>query len=314
MTSTATLPTTAGRSIVEINSLSKSFKDVTAVDDLSFSVEPGQVCGLLGPNGAGKTTTLRMLVGLIGPTSGSARLFGELVRPGAPELARVGALVEQAAFAPNLSGMANLRLWWQAGGGRMADADLDGALAVAGLGDAVHRKVKGYSQGMKQRLGLAQALLHRPSVLFLDEPTDGVDPVGRKQIRDLLLAERARGVTIFINSHLLGEVEQLCDRVAILKKGQLALVGTVPEVVGDKSTWLVGFDGPPPGDQRWQSARLVPSGTAGLWRLTLDSAGGIDRFLDEARGRGLLLRHLERERGTLEEIYLQLADAGGPSS
>jgi ABC-2 type transport system ATP-binding protein len=151
-------------------------------------------------------------------------------------------------------------------------------------------------------------------VLFLDEPTDGVDPVGRKQIRDLLLAERARGVTIFLNSHLLGEVEQLCDRVAILKKGQLALVGTVPEVVGDKSTWLVGFDGLLPRDHTWQSGRLIPSSTAGLWRLSLDSADGIDRFLDEARGRGLLLRHLERERGTLEEIYLQLADAGGPSS
>jgi ABC-2 type transport system ATP-binding protein len=109
-------------------------------------------------------------------------------------------------------------------------------LELLGLAGRERLRIRGYSKGMKQRLGLAQALLHRPSVLFLDEPTDGVDPVGRKQIRDLLLAERARGVTIFINSHLLGEVEQLCDRVAILKKGQLALVGTVPEVVGDRAT------------------------------------------------------------------------------
>jgi len=166
---------------------------------------------------------------------------------------------------------------------------------------------------MKQRLGLAQALLHRPSVLFLDEPTDGVDPVDRKQIRDLLLAERARGVTIFINSHLLGEVEQLCDRVAILRRGQVAVSGTVGDLAGDRATWLVGFEGPA-ADHPWRSGRLSPGGRPGLWRLELESPAGLDGFLDEARDRGLRLRHLERERGTLEEIYLRLAGADGSPS
>ena len=242
MTSTATLPTTAGRSIVEINSLSKSFKDVTAVDDLSFSVEPGQVCGLLGPNGAGKTTTLRMLVGLIGPTSGSARLFGELVRPGAPELARVGALVEQAAFAPNLSGMANLRLWWQAGGGRMADADLDGALAVAGLGDAVHRKVKGYSQGMKQRLGFARLLLSRPELLILDEPTNGLDPGEIKEIRDLVRRIAETGSSVLLSSHHLAEVEQTCSHVVVMDRGRLVTAGTVESIISASGTVVIEVD------------------------------------------------------------------------
>ena len=242
MTSTATLPTTAGRSIVEIDSLSKSFKDVTAVDDLSFSVEPGQVCGLLGPNGAGKTTTLRMLVGLIGPTSGSARLFGELVRPGAPELARVGALVEQAAFAPNLSGMANLRLWWQAGGGRMADADLDGALAVAGLGDAVHRKVKGYSQGMKQRLGFARLLLSRPELLILDEPTNGLDPGEIKEIRDLVRRIAETGSSVLLSSHHLAEVEQTCSHVVVMDRGRLVTAGTVESIISASGTVVIEVD------------------------------------------------------------------------
>ena len=136
----------------------------------------GQVCGLLGPNGAGKTTALRMLVGLIQPTAGEARLFDRVVRPGSPELARVGTMIEHAAFVPHLSGMRNLRLWWEAGGAPWADADLDGALAVAGLGDAIERRVKTYSQGMRQRLGLARVLLGRPELLLLDEPTNGLDP------------------------------------------------------------------------------------------------------------------------------------------
>ena len=306
---------TAIEHVVSVRLLQKHYGPLRALGGVSLDVERATVFGLLGQNGAGKTTLIKILLGMLAPTSGAAHLLGQPV--GSVDARReVGYLPEDHRLPEYHTGPSLLDVYGGLQGlprqeRRHRAAEL---LELLGLAGREKLRIRGYSKGMKQRLGLAQALLHRPSVLFLDEPTDGVDPVGRKQIRDLLLAERARGVTIFINSHLLGEVEQLCDRVAILKKGQLALVGTVPEVVGDKSTWLVAFDGPPPGDPTWQSGRLVPSSTAGLWRLTLDSANGIDRFLDEARGRGLLLRHLERERGTLEEIYLQLADAGGPSS
>jgi len=306
---------TAIEHVVSVRLLQKHYGPLRALGGVSLDVERATVFGLLGQNGAGKTTLIKILLGMLAPTSGSAYLLGRPV--GSVEARReVGYLPEDHRLPEYHTGPSLLDVYGGLQGlprqeRRRRAAEL---LDMLGLAGREKLRIRGYSKGMKQRLGLAQALLHRPSVLFLDEPTDGVDPVGRKQIRDLLLAERARGVTIFINSHLLGEVEQLCDRVAILKKGQLALAGTVSEVVGEKSTWLVGFDGPPPSDHRWNSARLTPAGTEGLWRLHLEAATSIDRFLDEARGRGLHLRHLQQERGTLEEIYLQLADAGGPSS
>jgi ABC-2 type transport system ATP-binding protein len=301
--------------VATTRSLEKHYGPLRALGGVSLDVERATVFGLLGQNGAGKTTLIKILLGMLAPTSGSAELLGRPV--GSVDARRdVGYLPEDHRLPEYHTGPSLLDMYGGLQGlprreRRHRAAEL---LDLLGLAGREKLRVRGYSKGMKQRLGLAQALLHRPSVLFLDEPTDGVDPVGRKQIRDLLLAERARGVTIFINSHLLGEVEQLCDRVAILKQGRVAVLGAVGDVVGDKSTWLVGFDGPLPGDERWQSARLAPAGTAGLWRLELDSADGIDRFLDEARGRGLRLRHLERERGTLEELYLRLAGAGEPSS
>ncbi|HEX2850280.1 MAG TPA: ATP-binding cassette domain-containing protein [Acidimicrobiales bacterium] len=217
--------------VVVIDGVSKHFGAVAAVDDLSFAVTRGQVCGLLGPNGAGKTTTLRVLVGLERPSAGRARLFGADVAPAAPALRRVGAMVEQAAFVPHLSGMTNLRLWWEAGGGRLRDADLDGALEVAGLGDAVHRKVRTYSQGMKQRLGFARLLLGRPELLILDEPTNGLDPGEIREIRELIRALSERGATVLLSSHHLTEVEQTCSHVVVMNNGRLAARGTVAEII-----------------------------------------------------------------------------------
>ena len=301
--------------VVSTRELEKHYGPLRALGGVSLDVEPATVFGLLGQNGAGKTTLIKILLGMLAPTSGSAHLLG---RPVGSVAARrdVGYLPEDHRLPEYHTGPSLLDVYGGLQGlprqeRRRRAAEL---LERLGLTGREKLRIRGYSKGMKQRLGLAQALLHRPSVLFLDEPTDGVDPVGRKQIRDLLLAERARGVTIFINSHLLGEVEQLCDRVAILRKGQLAIVGTVAEVVGAKTSWLVAFDRPLTADHPWSSARLAPAGSSGLWRLQLEAAVGIDRFLEEARGHGLHLRHLEQERGTLEEIYLQLADAGGASS
>jgi ABC-2 type transport system ATP-binding protein len=229
--------------VVEVRGLSKRFsKSVLAVNDLSFQVEQGQICGLLGPNGAGKTTALRILLGLIMPTGGDAFLFGARARPGAPELKRVGAIIETAAFVPHLSGMKNLKLWWEAGGARFADADLERALAVAGLGDAVNRKVKTYSQGMRQRLGLARVLLGRPDVLVLDEPTNGLDPGELREVRQLVRRVADEGATVLFSSHILGEVEQICTHAVVMDKGHLIAAGSVADLIGTSGTVYLEVD------------------------------------------------------------------------
>jgi ABC-2 type transport system ATP-binding protein len=228
--------------IVSVDRLWKRFGAVSAVEDLSFSVERGQVYGLLGPNGAGKTTTLRVLMGLERPSSGATRLFGTTVTPSCRELSRVGAMVEQAAFVPHLSGMRNLRLWWEAAGSRMKDADLDGALAIADLGTAIDRKVRTYSQGMKQRLGFARLLLARPELLVLDEPTNGLDPGEIREIRELIGRLSAHGATVLLSSHHLSEVEQVCSHVLVMDGGRLVASGTVAELVGSAGSVYVEVD------------------------------------------------------------------------
>ena len=219
--------------VVEIVGITKRFGgQVLAVDDLSFTVERGQICGLLGPNGAGKTTSLRILLGLVRADAGEARLFGQRVRPGSPLLGRVGALIEQAAFVPQLSGLRNLRLWWEAGGGKWADADLEQALSIADLGTAIDRKVKTYSQGMRQRLGLARVLLGRPEVLVLDEPTNGLDPQEMREVRRLVHRVADAGATILFSSHVLAEVEQVCTHAVVMDRGRLIASGAVAELIG----------------------------------------------------------------------------------
>ncbi len=218
---------------IVLDRLTKRYShDVLAVDGVDLTVEEGQVMGLLGPNGAGKTTIMRMLFGLIRPTAGQTRVFGEIVRPGVPVLARVGALVDSPGFVPHLSGISNLELFWRAGGAPLSEAHLDEALELADLGEALHRKYSTYSHGMRQRLGLAQALLGRPDLLILDEPTSGLDPHQMREIRELVRDVSARGTTVLLSSHLLSEVEQVCDRAAVMNRGKLVTVGTVAELVG----------------------------------------------------------------------------------
>ena len=212
---------------IEASGLSKRFGDVAAVNDLSFIVEHGQVCGLLGPNGAGKTTTVRMLVGLIRANTGTARLLGEEVHPSAGVLRRVGLLVEKPAFVPYLSGLRNLELHWTAGSGSWPPVGLDDALDLANLGPAIDRKTKGYSQGMRQRLGIAQAVMHRPELLVLDEPTNGMDPAETRRMRVGLAELSSRGTTVLLSSHLLAEVEQVCSHVLVVDRGTLVAAGTV---------------------------------------------------------------------------------------
>jgi ABC-2 type transport system ATP-binding protein len=226
--------------VVEVRGLSKRFGgSVLAVDDLSFEVAQVQICGLLGRNGAGQQTAMRVLLGLIYPTAGEARLFDQRVRPGSPLLGRVGALIEQAAFVPHLSGMTNLKLWWESGGSRIGEADLEAALAIAGLGDAIDRKVKTYSQGMRQRLGLARVLLGRPEVLVLDEPTNGLDPGEMREVRQLVQRVADAGATVLFSSHILAEVEQVCTHAVVMDKGRLVASGSVTALIGTSGSGAI---------------------------------------------------------------------------
>ncbi|MER6015730.1 alpha/beta fold hydrolase [Streptomyces bluensis] len=229
---------------LQITGLSKRYAGSTdryAVRDLSFRVEKGQVLGLLGPNGAGKTTTLRMLMGLIKPDGGEIRVFGHAIRPGAPVLSRVGAFVEGAGFLPHLSGRENLELYWQATGRPPEDAHLDEALEIAGLGDALARAVRTYSQGMRQRLAIAQAMLGLPDLLILDEPTNGLDPPQIREMREVMIRYAAGGRTVIVSSHLLAEVEQSCTHLVVMDRGRLVQAGPVGEIIGAGDTLLVGL-------------------------------------------------------------------------
>ncbi|MFJ8491184.1 CocE/NonD family hydrolase [Streptomyces sp. NPDC094038] len=232
---------------LQITELSKRYKGSTdryAVRELSFRVEKGQVLGLLGPNGAGKTTTLRMLMGLIKPDGGEVRVFGHAIRPGTPVLSRVGAFVEGAGFLPHLSGRENLELYWQATGRPAEDAHLEEALQIAGLGDALARAVRTYSQGMRQRLAIAQAMLGLPDLLILDEPTNGLDPPQIREMREVMIRYAAAGRTVIVSSHLLAEVEQSCTHLVVMDRGRLVQAGPVAEIIGSGDTLLVGTGTP----------------------------------------------------------------------
>ncbi|MET0134845.1 MAG: ATP-binding cassette domain-containing protein, partial [Kibdelosporangium sp.] len=225
-----------------IEGLSKEYPGgLRAVDGLSFRVEKGQVLGLLGPNGAGKTTTLRMLMGLIHPSEGEIRVFGHKIYSGAPVLSRIGSFVEGAGFLPHLSGEANLKLYWGATGRPLEQAHFEQAIEIAGLGHAVHRKVRTYSQGMRQRLAIAQAMLGLPDMLVLDEPTNGLDPPQIHQMREVLKRYAATGRTVLVSSHLLAEVEQACTHVVVMHRGKLVAAGEVADIaaIGGEATFRV---------------------------------------------------------------------------
>jgi ABC-2 type transport system ATP-binding protein len=222
--------------------VSKAYKDgFVAVRDLSFEVRRGQVLGLLGPNGAGKTTSLRMLMGLIRPTDGRITVFGHEIRPGAPVLSRLGSFVEGTGLQPHLSGRDNLRLYWAATGRPAEDAHMEEAIEVAGLGAALDRPVRRYSQGMRQRVAIAQAMLGLPDLLVLDEPTNGLDPPQIHAMREVLRSYAATGRTVIVSSHLLSEIEQTCSHVVVMAKGQKIAQGTVEELVGTGGSVLVGL-------------------------------------------------------------------------
>ena len=299
---------------VAARGLVKKYGDLIAVDEVDLTVEPGDVFGYLGPNGAGKTTSLRMLLGLIRPTSGSAQLFGrDPLVDGAKALDGVAGFVEGPRFYPYLSGRRNLRL--------LADYDdpvsrsrIDDVLELVELRDRAKDKVGGYSHGMRQRLGIAAALLREPRLLLLDEPTTGLDPAGMRDMRDLVRRLASEGITIMLSSHLLYEVEELCNRVAIVRKGRVIYEGQLRDLLATAAT---GYRLRALEQER---ARLLVLAQQGIEDVR--AVDGEIRFsgdeeavaaLSVALGRaGIGFTALVPERESLEELFLGMT--GGESS
>jgi ABC-2 type transport system ATP-binding protein len=298
-----------GEYLVETNDLTKSYGGrVPAVDRVSLSVWRGEIYGFLGPNGAGKTTTLRMLAGLIRPTAGSASVHGD--RPGSPEaLARTGALIESPGFYPYLSGQDNLRVVARYAG--VDNRRVAAVLETVDLSDRGGDRYAHYSLGMKQRLGVAAALLKDPELLILDEPTNGLDPAGMRDMRALVRDLGARGHTVLLSSHLLGEVQQLCDRVGVIAGGRLLAESTVLELRG-RAGLLVAAE--PLEEARRCLEQLVGAGNVavvdGSFRLRTEpeQAGRVSRALADA---GVVLTELRPLERTLEEVFLEMTGAEG---
>ncbi|MFZ1400565.1 MAG: ABC transporter ATP-binding protein [Candidatus Promineifilaceae bacterium] len=217
--------------ILQTDDLSKNFGAVTAVQAINLRVQQGEVFGFLGPNGAGKTTTIGMVLGLIHPSAGRITLFGQPVTPhqnGA--LKQVGSLVGAPSLLPYLTAQQNLQLVAKLHDG-VENGRIQEILELVGLTNAAERKVQGFSTGMKQRLGLGAALLHRPALIILDEPTNGLDPAGMREVRTLIRQLADDGITVFLSSHLLHEVEQVCDRIAVIRQGKIVAQGAVDELL-----------------------------------------------------------------------------------
>jgi ABC-2 type transport system ATP-binding protein len=306
--------------VIEASGLSKRYRRLrkgttVAVDGLDLEVSEGGVFGFLGPNGAGKTTTVRCLLGLVRPTSGSCRLLGADPQRGELHrvVDRVGSIVETPALFPGFSGRRNLELLGMPSS--IGRTDVVRVLERVGLAARADDRVKTYSLGMKQRLGIAAALLKDPEVLILDEPANGLDPAGIREVRQLLKSLGAEGRTVFVSSHILSEVQQTCDRVAILARGRCITSGAVDEVLAGDSTGLfVVVDDPA------RAGRLL--GAAGIsW--TADGAGLLvdlppaegPRVTKTLADGGLYLSELRPRSGDLESVFLKLtedADAGEP--
>jgi ABC-2 type transport system ATP-binding protein len=289
--------------VVKAESLTKRFGEVSAVTDLSFVLEAGTITGFLGPNGAGKTTTLRMILGLTAPSSGRALVFD---RPYAelPHAAlRVGAVLEATDFHPGRSGRDHLRMLGQAAG--IPDSRADEVLRLVELGDAARRRVKGYSLGMRQRLGLAVALLGDPELLILDEPANGLDPEGVRWLREFLRSLAAESRTVLISSHVLAEIAQTVDRVLIISRGRLVLSSSLSEL-----TAHVG------GAIRVRSAdsqRLTTAlrdqalqVTTGTDHALLVQGASSEQIGEIAFAAGVPVHELVNDSGVLEDTFLEL--------
>ena len=295
---------------IEARGLVKRYGDVTAVDNVDLTVNAGDVYGYLGPNGAGKTTSLRMLLGLIRPDAGTAKLFGrDPLSEGARALDGVAGFVEAPRFYPYLSGRRNLELV-AALDGDGAAGRIDEALDTVDLADRAKDKVGGYSHGMRQRLGIAGALLRDPKLLLLDEPTTGLDPGGMRDMRALVRRLADQGITVLLSSHLMGEVEDLCDRVAIVRTGKVVYEGSLPELLAstagrytlrttdDVRAAALAADRPGVTEVRFADGGLTLSASE-------EAAVALSLALGEA---GVGIAALVPRTATLEELFFRLTE------
>ncbi len=303
--------------VIEVEGLRKVYRRLrgsptVAVDGLDLAVPEGGVFGFLGPNGSGKTTTIRCLLGLVRASGGRSRLLGAGPRELRSVIGRVGSMVETPQFFPNFSGRRNLELL--AGVDRIDRKRIDDTLDLVGLGSRARSPFRTYSLGMKQRLGLAGALLKDPQVLILDEPANGLDPAGIKEIRDLIRRLGTEGRTVFVSSHLLGEVQQMCDRVAILARGRLITEGAVTDVLarGRAARVVVKVDPLDVALETLRSAELdaTVDGDRILVQLPAEEAARVTEVLAAAR---LYVRELRPEEIDLETVFLQLTQSEMPA-
>ena len=298
--------------MLEVRALSKWFGDLTALDRVDCTVRPATVHGLVGANGAGKSTLLSVLFGLVRPDEGELRLFGRSPRDaGRAWLDGVGGFVESPRFYPFLSGRANLAVFAALDRGD-SDALIDPVLDLVGLGSARNQKVKGYSLGMRQRLGLASAIIRRPMFLILDEPTNGLDPAGMHSLRDALRALRERGVSVLFSSHDIAQVDELCDDVTVLDRGGVVFSGSAERLRTETPPpdWLVRTDN-----------NAVALELAAVTGLDLQAAGdalrvvadqvGLGRYLIALGEKGVTVRSLEQADSPLEALLLRLNRADG---
>jgi ABC-2 type transport system ATP-binding protein len=300
--------------VIVTENICKRYGRIEALKGVSIEVEPGEIFGLLGQNGAGKTTLVKILLGITRPTAGAARLLGVAVGASAVRR-RVGYLPEDHHFPDYHTGYSLLDFYGAllSVPRRVRRQRIPQVLALVGLVGRMHYKIRTYSKGMKQRVGIAQALMHDPEVIFLDEPTDGVDPVGRREIRKLLQELKEQGKTIFVNSHLLGEVELMCDRVAILQAGRLIRCGTIGTLTEQKGMFVIGLA---PG-QEFPSEEAARRGyqveaSDDHWVVHVADGQNIDPIVDLLRSRGLSVRHLIEKRQSLEEMFMETVVAAEP--
>jgi len=312
--------------VLDLDRVTKTYRGkrgVRALRGVSLNVEPGQIFGLLGPNGAGKSTLVKILLGIVRPTTCEGTMLGAPVGD-KPTLARVGYLPEHVRFPEHLTGRQALhyvgRLLVVPARERAKRAEE--LLEHVGLRDRASTRVGGYSKGMKQRLGIAQALIADPDLVFLDEPTDGVDPMGRRHIREMLLAMRDQGKTVIVNSHLLGEVESVTDRVAILVSGLVRRFGRIDDLAVGKTGYVVEFDPDPAAPARDVVSKLIESGEneprlpsgerveVGETSVRIESADPklVQPFVDALRARGLVVRSLNYTRPSLEDLFVEAVE------
>ena len=297
---------------IELEEVSKHYGSLKAVDELSLCVEEGEIYGFLGPNGSGKSTTIRMILSLIKPTSGRIKLFGKEISHGKNSaLSRIGALIESPDFYNYLPAHRNLKILGKLSGVETLDQRVEEVLDIVGLSDRAHSKVKTYSKGMKQRLGIAQAILHKPDLIILDEPTNGLDPQGQKEIRDLINSLRKKqNITILISSHILTDIEHIATRMVIINKGKTIVEGRVKDLImGREQQVSISVENPDItrkiiNQSDWESKLKHYDGNKLSFLLAREEIPAMTAFLSASGSR---IYSIEPIR-SLEDFFLQITD------